>query len=252
MAVTAYTRLRYLWGAVDWQSGSDNPYADPETKAVGASAAPGTGHVGVRRATLFFDRASYSPADDDMTVHFDFMNMTAGEPDDTWITSDFTGLETLLTTWWGQAKGQSDPKTKLREIRWHRVGAGITPPNPAVRIFTLGTMVAGTGTAGANVAQVACAVTFRTAVRRSWGRTYIPFNGVAADAQGRWSTTLVDLVATYTNALVTSAASSDMHLVVTSTALSAALNVERIVADDVPDIVRRRRLKHTVYRKLLP
>lgn len=244
--------MRVLWGAFDWQEGSDNPYADAETKSGGAAADPGTGHIGVRRATLFFDRSSYSPADDDMTVHFDFLNMTSGEPDDTWITSDFTGLETLLTTWWGQAKGQSDPKTKLREIRWHRVGPGNDPPNPAVRIYVLPSMVAGSGTAGASVAQVACSVTFRTAVRTSWGRTYIPFNGVAPDAQGRWSTTLVDLVATYTNALLVSAAAADMHLVVTSLAKSAALNVERIEADDVPDIVRRRRLKHTVYRKLLP
>jgi hypothetical protein len=252
MALTAFTKFRFLWGAVDWQGGTGNPYAAGSTGALGTDASAAPGHIGVRRSTLVFDRASYSPADDDVTIHFDWLNMTSGSPDDTWITSDYTTLESALLTFWGTAKGIVDPKTKLREIRWHRAGPGITPPNPAERTLVLGSMVAGSGTAGAGPATQACSVTFHTSVRRSWGRTYLPANGTALDAQGRLTTAVVDIEAGAVNTLVTSAAASDFYLVVVSNRLSAALNVEKIHVDDVPDVVRRRRLKHVVYRKYLP
>jgi hypothetical protein len=252
MALTAFTRFRMLWGALDWQAGSGNPYTSAQTAAGGASAAPGTGHIGVRRATLVFDRSSYSPADDDMTMHFDFLNFTSGAPDDTWTAGDYTTLESALQTWWTATKAYSDPKTKLREIRWHRAGAGITPPNPAERVFILTTMDPGTGTAGLAVPQVACSITFRTAVRRSWGRTYLPFNGLQPTVQGRLGNSTVDAIATATQTLVTTAAAADFALVVSAVRLNAALVVERIEVDDVLDIIRRRRWKHTGYRKMLP
>lgn len=187
-----------------------------------------------------------------MTMHFDFMNLTSSAPDDTWTTTDYTTLETALQSFWTSTKIYSDPKTKLREIRWHRVGVGIPKPNPAERVFILTTMDPGTGTAGLAVPQVACSITFRTAVRRSWGRTYLPFNGAALSTQGRLTTTQVDNIAGAANSLYTAAAAADFFLVVTSLHLSAALNVERVEVDDVLDIIRRRRWKHTVYRKLLP
>jgi hypothetical protein len=252
MSLTAYTRFRFLWGAVDWQGGSGNPYPTAATASVGTSAAAGTGNVGVRRASLIFDRSAYSPADDDMTMHFDFMNLTGGNPDDTWTTGDYTTLEAALLSFWTTTKVYSDPKTQLREIRWHRAGVGVPKPNPAERTYVLTTMVPGTGTAGLQVPQVACSITFRTAVRRSWGRTYLPFNGQQANTQGRLSASTVDTIAGAANTLYGTAAAADFYLVVTSLHLSAALNVERVEVDDVLDIIRRRRWKHTTYRKLLP
>lgn len=244
--------MRLLWGAFDWQGGSGNPYSGAQTQSGGTSAAAGTGNIGVRRATLVFDRSTYSPADDDMTMHFDFLNMTAGAADDTWTTGDYTTLEALLQSFWTSTKPYSDPKTKLREIRWHRAGAGVVPPNPAERVYILGTMDPGTGTAGAMVPQVACSITFRTAVRRSWGRTYLPYNGLQPNTQGRLPSGTVDTIASAASTLYTAAAAADFFLVVSSVKLSAALTVERIEVDDVLDIIRRRRWKHTVYRKLLP
>jgi hypothetical protein len=161
-------------------------------------------------------------------------------------------MEGLLMAWWSILGSYSDVSTKLTEIRWHRVGAGITPPNPAERSYILPTPSAGAGTAIKNPPQTACSITFRTAVRRSWGRTYLPFDGGGLNTQHRLSSTQVDQVASSTNTLITNAASSDFHLVVTSIKLSASLNVEKIEVDDVTDIIRRRRWKHTTYRKILP
>lgn len=252
MSVIAYERLRMLWGAVDWQAGSGNPYASGQTASGGTSAAAGSGGIGVRRVTLVLDRSTYSPGDDDATLHFDFLNITAGSPDDTWTTGDYTTLETLLASFWTVAKAYTSSKTQLREYRWHRVGTGVAKPNPAERTNVLGSMVPGTGTSGPNAPQVACSLTFRTAVRNSWGRTYIPFDSGSLTANQRLGTGTVDAIAAGLNTLVTGAASADFRLVVTSLAKSAALNVERIEVDDVLDVIRRRRWKHTGYRKLLP
>lgn len=248
----AYTRLRALWGGLDWQHGTENPYTTAQTKSLGTSAAPGSGNIGVRRSTLVFDRNSYTPADDDINCHFDWLNITGGNPDDTWTTTDFTTLETLLQAFWTSLLVYVAPNTKLREIRWYRVGVGITPPNPAERVFTLPTMIAGTTTGAVGPPQMCSTITFRTAVRRSWGRTYLPVTPTLTLGTARLGTALVDLIAGSANTMVNSAASSDFHLVVTSKHLSASLNVEKLECDDVSDIVRRRRWKHTSYRKILP
>lgn len=251
MAIVGYTRFRMLWGALDWQHGTQNPYSTAQTGDGGVSAAPGAGNIGVRRAVMVFDRSALSPADDDIEIHFDFLNFTGGSPDDTWTTSDYTTLEAYLQNFWTAWKSKCSANIKLREIRWYRHGPGVSPPNPAERVFTLGTMVAGTGSA-LYPSQMAMSVTFRTALRRNWGRTYLPADGASLGSGLRYGSTVVDAAVSAVDALVTSAASSDFALVVVSNALSAALVVEHVSADDVPDIVRKRRLKHTSYRKILP
>jgi hypothetical protein len=99
---------------------------------------------------------------------------------------------------------------------------------------------------------VACSITFRTAVRKSWGRTYLPISIDAIGINGRPKNVAVDAIATATNTLVTTAATNDFHLVVVSQPLASSLNVERIEVDNVADVIRRRRWKATTYRKLLP
>lgn len=252
MAVTAYERLRLLWGAVDWQGGSNTPYAAGQTVSGGAAATPGAGNIGVRRAVLVMDRSLYTPADDDMICHFDWLNVTAGSPDDTWTTADYTTMETILQTAIGNFAGLFGSLTRFREIRWYRHGSGVVAPNPAERVYVLPTPIAGSSSSVVHPPQVACSVTFRTAVRRSWGRTYLPISGVTLNAQGRLASSLCDTIAGYVNTMVTSAAAADFRLVVTSIPLKAALNVEKIEVDDVTDVIRRRRWKHTTYRKLLP
>lgn len=252
MALATWARLRLNWGGFDFQAGTDHPYSPAQSFVGGPTANGAAGEIGVRRASLIFDRSTYTPSDDDMTMHFDFLNITGGAPDDTWITADYTALETALETFWGSTKTYSDPKTGLREIRWHRVGYGVLKPNPVERTYTLAAPVYGTGTAGLHPPQVACSITFRTAVRRSWGRTYLPFNGGSLSAQGRLTSTATSTIATATSTLVAAAATADFYLVVTSIAKQAALTVEKVEVDDVTDIVRRRRFKHTLVRTIQP
>ena len=250
MALTAFTRFRFLWGAVDWQEGSDNPYAAAETGSLGTDANSG---VGVRRVLLVIDRATNHAGADPAVMHFDILNMTGGNPDDTWTAGDYTNVETALDALWGSLKTKVSGNYKLTEYRYYRVGKGIVPPNPAVRTVTRS--VAGTSAGNGIPPQVACSLTFRTAARKSWGRTYLPLGALAtADLTAglELSTTAVDALCGFLNTFVTALAANDFYLVVTSNAKSAALNVEKVEVDSNLDVVRRRRFKQSAYKKILP
>lgn len=246
-----FQKFRFLWGAVDWESGSGSPYASGDTGAsLGTSAAAGVG-VGVRRCVLHFDRTGLVTGADDAEMHFDFLNITGGSPDDTWTSADYSTLEGYLDTWFAAIKIYVSTGVKLSAYDWYRHGPGIVPPNPAQRVTARS--VPGTNGGNALPPQVACSITLRTSVRRSWGRTYIPGLAVGAlQANGKLLTAGADAIAAATEALASSSNGSDFPMVVTSNHLSAVLNVEKIEVDDIVDIIRRRRWSHTTYRKILP
>lgn len=253
MALTAFTRFRFLWGAVDWQGGSGNPYATAQTGTLGTSAVA-SGGVGVRRVVCTLDRTALEVGLDPCVVHFDFLNITGGSPDETWTTADYTTLEGLLDTFWSSVSVNFHAGMKMTTYTWYRIGVGVTKPNPAVRQLVKTTPIAGTGT-GAVVMppQVASSITFRTAVRTSWGRTYIPVTASSNfSTPGRWASSAVDALCGAANTLLTGAAGADFYQVVYSKHLSAALNVERLEVDNVTDIIRRRRFPSSTYKKLLP
>jgi hypothetical protein len=153
-----------FWGAFD-VSYSTPAYSGAALVSGGASAAAGSG-VGVRRAELVFSRVPPGTFADDVAVmHFDFINFTGGAPDDTWITSDFTTMETHLGAWWTAQKPYISSDYTLKEIRWYRVGTGVPPPNPAQRVTPIGT--AGSSGGIELPPQVAASLTLRTRVRKS-------------------------------------------------------------------------------------
>ena len=249
--LASYQKFRFLWGAVDWQSGSGSPYATGDTGAnLGTSAAAGVG-VAARRAVLHFDRTAYRANEDDAEMHFDFLNYTGGTPDDSWTSTDFTTVLGYLTTWWAAVKPYVSTKAVLHQVSWYRAGPGIVAPNPAERVDTLS--VAGTSASQVLPLQCAASITLRNAVRRSWGRTYLPcLTTSAVGSDGSYNATFNDAIANATGTLATSAAGGDFPLVVVSKHLSALLHVEHVETDDVPDIIRRRRMSSTGYRKIVP
>jgi hypothetical protein len=167
--LTAYSRFRFLWGAVDWEGGSESPYTTAQTGAtLGTSAAPGVG-VGVRRCVLTFDRTAEIAGADDAECHFDFLNITGGDPDDTWTPTDYTTLEGYLDTWYGSVKSRLTQYQTLSGYRWYRHGPGINPPNPAERVTTRS--VAGTSTADALPPQCASTLSPTPSPRSTRART---------------------------------------------------------------------------------
>lgn len=250
MAIS-YVHIRALWGAITvTEAFAQTPsYAvATDYASLGASAAPGSG-IGVRRCTCVLSRSTATPADDDMNMHFDFLNITAGNPDDSWISADYATLEALLTTFFGAVASQMPSWARVVRYSWHRVGTGVVPPNPAVRILDLATPVVGSGTPKMPP-QAACSITFRTGLRKHWGRTYLPI-APSTDAGGRIPSALYVTVNTAAQSLFVAARAADFMPVVVANSLESTLGIEYVETDDVCDIIRRRRWKHTVARSVL-
>jgi hypothetical protein len=97
--------------------------------------------------------------------------------------------------------------------------------------------------------QVAMSVTFRTAIRKRWGRVYIPgWSTIANTAQGRWNGPYRDAVQTTFEAMPTGLPSGLTHVVAVAAddPPASSTPVTAYVVDDVPDIIRRRRAEANV------
>ncbi len=245
MALVAYTRRRVFWGLVDYESDDDGPTYDSSNTEDGVD----NSHNG-RRVVIRWTRSGL--AEDVMQTHFDLVNITAGNIDDTWTTGDFTAAEAALDTWWTSQKALSPTYYTLAEYRWYRVGPGATPPEPAVRVATRS--VAGTVGSAMIAPQVAATVTLKTGLRKHWGRVYLPGPGNAAfvGTTGHLTTSYTDNIATYVHTLIGTLASSDFYLVVFNKARGRMYNVESVQADDIADVIRSRRPRSNIYRKVLP
>jgi hypothetical protein len=253
VALTAYQRFKFFWGALEAESG----YSGSQNVDLGASAVQGAG-VAVRRAQLVFSRAAPAGWSEDVaTMHFDFVNYTSGNVDDSWTTADFVSLESAITTWWGAIKSKIYSNASLREIRWYRKGPGLEgipgpgrQNNPAVRVTSVGS--AATASGGLLPPQVAVSITFKTGRRRSWGRTYLPDIDVTnSTTDGRIVSATCDTFATATDAMFKTSFAADFQPVVYSPKLSMALAIEAVQVDNIYDVIRRRRWESTTYRKVI-
>lgn len=244
----SYSRAKFFWGALDVVHSDEAPYTPAQTKAMGANALPPG--IGVRRAQLVFNRLLFTPAQDAMTTHLDFLNLTNGNPDDTWTDADFTTLETLISTFIQATQANYNGKVVFDSVRWYRVGPGVVPPNPAIRIKVFG--FPGTGT-NALPPQVGASITFKTVPRRQWGRMYMPWNALPLTSpEGRFSSARVDEVGAAMNSLVTNAIAAEFPPVIYSAVRGKAYTVETVQVDDVPDVIRSRRFNEATHKYVSP
>lgn len=218
------------------------------------TATGGVAAVEWRRMQMQFSRLVPSGFTEDRAVcTFDFLNITSGDVDNTWITSDYTTLETALDTWWTSVKPYVSAEHSLVEYRWFRQRFNsvdnpkpFAPAGPPQRVTTRA--VAGTSS-GAVPYQVAASVTERTAIPRHWGRFYVPGTGASTNlaGNGRYTSALITALANATQTLYNSAVSGvGAYPVVPMTQLDktpirALLAVDAIAVDDIPDVIRRRR-----------
>ena len=249
--MAVYDRIRFLWGAFDLthEEGVTPSYGTSIVTA-GASAVLGAG-VGVRRVEIKIDRSTPHPSADPAVMHFDWLNTTGGSPDDTWTSGDYTTMETHLDAFITSLLGVMPTGYKIPQYSWYRVGPGIAPPNPAERVLLKTTPLTCSGANQIAVPQVACSLTFRTGIRRSWGRTYMPYS-YTFTSSGNLPSAMVDSIASSVDTLVRAADGDGFKLVVISRRYSSALTVEHIEVDDVFDVIRRRRWKASTYKKILP
>lgn len=250
MALQPYRRVSFLWGAIDAESGAP-PYHGDEVVSLGSDARSGSG-VGVRRSSLVFSRISPTTFGEDVAVmHFDWLNFTSGNPDDTWTESDFTSVEANLGIWFDLIASSISSLYTFKEVRWYRIGTGVTPPNPPVRVKP----IAKPGTAGGKLLPPQCAssISLHTAPRRNWGRTYLPgLVGEDTETNGTLTAAFVNALQGATVQLYGNLALGDIAMVVMSKTRAAALSVEAIAVDDIVDIIRSRRWEHPQLRVVTP
>jgi hypothetical protein len=260
MALTAYTRFRYLWGAVDYTQDDEAPtYGSANTQA----DVPATHSA--RRVQIYWSRPVR--AEDRMMTHMDLLNITSGQVDDTWTAGDFTAVETALDAWWSPISAHFTVDMTLDEFRWYRLGPSATPPEPAVRVTDRN--VPGSSATSPMPYQTATSVTFKTGSRKHWGRNYLPYTviGNYVASQSIYSTTYITALANAYHTLVQALAAADFQLVVYSRPKPARetkagkllpeqaarfYTVEQIQVDNQIDIIRRRRATQNTVRVVKP
>jgi hypothetical protein len=246
-------------------NGSHGPFVTQEGEVLY------TGAFHLRKVSMIFSRANEDVAA--ITAHI--LNLTGGNPDDTWIDADYTAVTARFVALWTALKSNYPPATHpeayaLQRITYHDVGSGVGRPNPVVR--DIAENLPGTSSAAAILCppQVAVSITFKTAVRKSWGRMFWPAPVTnVLDTNGRLTLSQVtayrDAYSTWLDGLVadgfppvvwrprkngallgTFIGSDGKRHTDVPDATSTALTVDTVQVDDVLDVIRSRRYDHAI------
>lgn len=156
-------------------------------------------------------------------------------------------VESAWTTFWGSWKSMAAPEVALAEYRWYHFNFDDTLTGPPTRVTPITPVP---GTAGlAQIGQVASTVTLRTPLRKNWGRVYLP--GGIQGTPGFLTNTNVDNQVAYFKTFAQACDTADLNCVVYSRIKQAVFNIAQIEADNVLDVVRRRRPKNSTYKKIV-
>lgn len=244
MALPPYVRRFAFGGVSDQKTPEEAGFYDESTNLPGLNEG--------RRCVLTFDRTMANAiAEDAAQISFEFVNTTGGVIDNTWTAGDFTTLETALATWWTSVRLQVSSTHTLATYKWYAFGPslplsdkGYELAGPPRRVTVVGNAAGGAG--ALLPLQVAISCTFKTALRRRWGRYYLPGATVSQlDASGRVAAATRTNIASNTDVLFDTASAADFLPVVYSSKKRKAYSIEAVQVDDVPDVIRRRRAKRT-------
>jgi hypothetical protein len=181
-------------------------------------------------------RPSGQPAEDVMvnTLH---MQTSAGG----FTSDDRDSIDDILTTFWTAFKPYVSGGIRLQEYRFYNLPSTVGPAgDPA---FTVTKNLAGTGSSAEELPnQVAMTVTWQTDIRRRWGRIYLPPVVINAIDTGRFANGFVDIVAAAVDAMGTQLIDNGTGLVVWNRQSWTPTHIIGYRVDDVPDVIRRRRL----------
>lgn len=180
-----------------------------------------------------------------------WINTTGGALDTTWTTADYAAVESATQTFWTAVSSYSSTDFRLVEHRWYMFGPGVTKPNPPSRITTLATPIVG----ASNVVmphQVSSTITLRTALRRHWGRIYIPTCGAALLTGGVYGGGTMTALSSAARTLFTAPGTSQgIAPVVWDRVHHRAYGVTDLEIDNVPDIQRRRRIRTATAKTII-
>jgi hypothetical protein len=217
------------------------------------------GQLGASRLTITFKRSEPAGLEDDLLAPGMWIAKIAG-PEFSYVPiAELPAIETIVSTALGLIMEQTPNDITATSYVWHqyhenlprdKTGRG-QKPGPAVRVTPIN--IVGVGAGQKLPDQVAFNTTVRTASRKHWGRTAWPAPSSAQLQQdyGRWANAHVDAMAAWIDGTRDNLESSGYALGVWSQLHPAFLTCVSIGADDIPDIVRRRRLKRVGHRSVL-
>jgi hypothetical protein len=169
-----------------------------------------------------------------------YMNTTSDALDPTWVNADYAACEAGFETFWSAIASSLSNDVRLVEHRWYPFGPGVLPPTPPSRVQPVATPIAGTGVSG-YVHQAGSTVTLRTALRKHWGRFYLPSCGQGATTGGQLGATQVNAYANAARTLMSAGNTQGIVPVIYDRVRKTMFGITAVEVDSVPDIQRRRR-----------
>jgi len=266
-------------GLVHW---AEDTFVDPFTEFYDWISATVTKEdTEWRRAVFVFTRATPTgTVEDTAQVTLNITNITGGDLDTTWTTTDYTDCEAAFLEFWTALNTITHVSHTLKEVRWYiakfnsalPIGLSATSIDPATgkpyaRFENTGPparvhpMNLPGGSAATPIPfQSAMSVTWKTAVPKHWGRIYLPGlqGGVmdtAVAGAGRFVSTAVAATSNFAAELVDDLAQKQFQLVVPTTQVDGKFHVAlqtvvSVQVDDIPDVIRRRRPKQAKQRAI--
>lgn len=186
-------------------------------------------------------RPSGQPAEDVMvnTVHLQVA-------DGGWDTDSRDTFSGAFEDFWTVYKAYCTTGTHLEELRMYDMPAVAGPVGDPV--FTVDEGVAGTAALSGQLPyQTAVSITWKTTIRRRWGRIYLPSPGENAIDSGRFGSGFVDALAAATHDFGATLRGAGMGLVVWHRSTWTPTDTVAFRIDDNPDVIRRRRLSQKYY-----
>jgi hypothetical protein len=224
------------------------------------------------KAQIVWEHVGNTNAADRYVNSFDVVNITGGEIDSSWTSTDLNdltvGLNAMLTTMLSLYPSDM----KCLEYRYYlRYFAPITPvadrgpdwkdepygpSGPPLQVVPKNAV--GTATGVSLPPQVSLAHTEKTAYPRHWGRSYWPgISSTYLDTHGIWGSSGVNAVADAVKAGFDALATDELYPMVPVTQVDkqpfrGLLGITQLQVDNVPDIQRRRRASVTTQRVVRP
>jgi len=218
-----------------------------------------SGAYELRKLTIDWTRQfGTDPPQDVAQCTFHLLNLTAGVPDASWITSDYTTAEALFDTWWTAIKIYYADEMKTSQYSWRADGPAFRPHgtefSPTLR--TVSRSSAGTNTTEQTLPpQTAVSVTevtpakftvedvegVGTQLRNRWGRFYLPPPVASVLNAGRLEASIGGTFATATQTLYNGLVAAQLVPVMYSPTTGNSWAVTEIHVDDIFDVIRSRR-----------
>lgn len=201
-------------------------------------------------------------AGDDQYFSIDIVNLTNGQVDSSWTAGDYSTAAQAIAAFCTSLTPILNSRYTINRLTAYVMAFNpysnskpLAPTGPPDEAWTLATLGGGVNTVPA---QPCSTVTELTPVRAHWGRFYLPtLGGNAYAISGHLTSSAVDTIANAAGAMYDLLHMNQLWPVVVSTQsnkapLRALQGVTGIKVDDVPDVIRRRRLQHATYSKTLP